>query len=88
MSEDRDATRLVVTGVETSGSVAEKAGVDASVIRRALRSGRLPGNKVGGLWLIPAEAADHWIKTRKKGRPPKRPSQLEFARLVDEDNSD
>jgi len=74
---------LIIGGVETTLTVAAKAGVDRSVVRRALRSGVLRGAKLGRSWVIPAEAADRWIRTRKRGRPPKRPSQLALVEDVE-----
>jgi hypothetical protein len=70
-------------GVETTSTVAEKAGVDRSVVLRALYSGRLAGMKLGGTWIIPRFAADHWIRTRKRGRPPRRLGQLEMVELLE-----
>ena len=83
MAGGNEATRRVVTGVETTSSVSEMAGVDVSVVRRALYSGRLDGEKVGGTWLIPSESAYRWIRTRRRGRPPKRPSQLALVEDVE-----
>ena len=85
MSDAIKDTNLVVTGIETTSSVAEKAGIDSSVVRRALYSGRLAGLKIGGTWVIDAESADRWIKTRRKGRPRKRPGQLTIEFMDVED---
>jgi hypothetical protein len=69
----------VAPEVETTSTVAARAGIDGSVVRRALRAGVLAGWKVGNTWIVDARDADRWIRTRKRGRPPKRPKQLKIG---------
>jgi len=41
--------------------VAAAVGVDNETVRRWLEKGRIPGRKVGGLWLIPIEGLRNWL---------------------------
>ena len=57
--------------VWTTGTLAREAGVDQSLIRHALRDGKLMGFKLGREWLISDDEARRWLATRRKRKKKK-----------------
>ena len=56
----------------TVQQIAERAGVTGSGVRRALLSGRLKGQKLGGQWVVARKEAERWIALpHTRGRPPR-----------------
>lgn len=50
----------------TTSELAEYANVDPSYIRQLLLSGKLKGNKLGPIWVIPNDEVQRWLKSRQK----------------------
>lgn len=46
--------------------LAEKAGVSGSYVARLCRTGKLPAQKFGTVWLIREEDADAWLEKRSE----------------------
>src|SRR3990167_1842039 len=62
--------RASAAGSSAAGSpggraAAELVGDGGEPFRRWLVAGRIPGRKVGGLWLIPTEALDGWLHSAR-----------------------
>lgn len=48
----------------TSGEVAEKLGLNEGTVRRWLAAGKMPGRKVGGMWLVSPRRLRDWLDGR------------------------
>jgi len=84
MGNENAAGGSVADTVYTTATIAKLAGVDQSFVRRSLRSGRLRGEKLGGVWVIAADEVDRWLRTpRKRGRPPRQAGQLPMVELLE-----
>lgn len=69
----------------TVEAVGRMLGLSPSSVRAHLRSGRLPGKKVGRRWLIPRDALLRFLSEPADNEPTRRPSRgisLRALRLV------
>ena len=67
---DWEETATVAETMSTT-EVAEFAGVTPEYVASLCRSGRLKARKVGRTWLVYVGSVNHWLRTRKMGRPRK-----------------
>ena len=59
----------------TAKQVAGKLGVNDSRVRQLIKSGKLPAEKYGNLWLINEEDLELVQNRKPTGRPPKAKSE-------------
>lgn len=60
----------MVKGLITTKDAKEELGISQARVIALIRAGRLPAEKVGGIWLIKEDDLG-LVKDRKPGRPPK-----------------
>ena len=51
--------------VYSAGEIAAILGVHRNTVWRWLATGKLPGRKVGGLWMVPETAFETWLGSRR-----------------------
>lgn len=50
----------------TVTELAEAAGVSVAYVRRLVSDGRITGQKLGPVWMIPADVGSAWLKKRRE----------------------
>ena len=58
----------------TPDQVAARCGITKDTVYDWLRSGYLPGRKMGRLWRVDSDQLEAWIRDRSTGDQPPRPA--------------